>query len=63
MALLVVDHVRHVRHGRDDVHVELAVQTFLDNLHVQKTEEAATETEAESHRRLGLERERRIVEL
>ena len=39
--------VFHVRHGRDDVHVEFAVQSFLHDFHVQKSEEARAEAKAE----------------
>ena len=41
--------VRHVRNRRDDIHIELPEQPLLDNLQMQKTEEAATETESQSH--------------
>ena len=43
--LLVVNKIRNVWHGCDDIHVKLSSETFLHNLHVQKSEEAATETE------------------
>ena len=39
--------VFHVRHGRDDIDVEFAVQTFLHDFHVQKSEEARAEAESE----------------
>ena len=45
-ALLVVYHIGYVGHGGDDVHVELAVESFLYDLHVEQTQEATTETEA-----------------
>lgn len=41
--------VRHVRNRRDDIHIELPEQPLLNNLQMQKTEEAATETESQSH--------------
>ena len=54
--------VEHARRGRDQVHVELALETLLHDLHVQQAEEAAAEAEAERRRGLGLEEERRVVE-
>ena len=62
-ALLVIDKVRHVGDCCDDVHVELAVKAFLNDFHVQKAEETASETEAKCHRTFGREGERGIVEL
>ena len=55
--------VGDVRHGGDDIHVEFAVESLLDNLHVEQPEESAAESEAERQRALGLERERSVVEL
>ena len=63
LALLVVNEIGDVGHRRDDVHVELAVEPLLDDLHVEQTQEAAAEAEAQSHRRLGLEGEGGVVEL
>ena len=63
VSLLVIHHVRHVGHGGDDVHVELAVETLLHDFHVQQTQESASESESQCYRRLWLERERRVVEL
>ena len=37
VSLLVVDVVRHVRHGGNHVHIEFAVQAFLHNLHVEQS--------------------------
>ena len=54
--------VEHARRGRDQVHVELALEPLLDDLHVQQAEEAAAEAEAERRRRLRLEEERRVVQ-
>ena len=62
-ALLRVDLIRDVGHGRDDIHVELAVEPLLYDLHVQQAEEAAPETESQGGRALGLEGQRRVVEL
>ena len=61
--LLVIYHIRYVRNGGDNIHVELAVQTLLHNFHVEQTEESATETEAQCHGTLRRECKRRIVEL
>ena len=44
-AQLVVHHIANVRHGGDNVHIELTVESLLDNLHMQQTQETATETE------------------
>ena len=63
LTLLRIAHIRHVGHGGDDVHVELAVEAFLDNLHVEQAEEAAAEAEAQSHRRLWREGQRGVVQL
>ena len=63
ITMLVIDHIRHVGHGGDDVHIELAVEALLHYLHVEQAQEAAAETEAEGYRRLGHEGERGIVEL
>ena len=54
--------VEHARRGGDQVHVELALEPLLDDLHVQQPEEAAAEAEAERRRGLRLEEERRVVE-
>ena len=39
--------VFHVRHSRDDVHVEFAVEAFLHDFHVQQPEEPGTEAKAQ----------------
>ena len=61
--LLVIYHIGYVRNGGDDIHVELTVQTLLYNLHVEQTEESASETEAQGNRTLRREGKRSIVEL
>ena len=53
-AVGVVDVVLHVRHRRDQIEVELALQPLLHDLHVQQAEEAAAEAEAERGGRLRL---------
>ena len=55
--VLIVNVVAHVRHRGDHIHVELSVQSFLHDLHVQQAQESAAETEAQCHRRFGLEGE------
>ena len=54
--------VQHARRRRHQVHVELALEPLLDDLHVQQAEEPAAEPEAERHRRLRLVEERRVVQ-
>ncbi len=54
--------VNHARIRRDDVHVELAPQPFLDNLHVEQAEKPAAKPEPERRRTLCLVLERGIVE-
>src|SRR5207248_7632883 len=44
------------------VHVELALEALLHDLHVKQAEEAAAEPEAERRRRLRFVEERRVVE-
>ena len=55
--------VGDVRRGDEEVEVELALEALADDLHVQEAEEAAAEPEAERLRRLGLVRERAVVQL
>ena len=62
-ASLVVHLIAHIRHRGDHVHVEFAAKALLNNLHVEQAEESASESEAESRRRFGLECERGIVKL
>ena len=54
--------IQHARRGRHQVHVELALEPLLHDLHVQQAEEAAAEPEAERDRGLRLEEERRVVQ-
>ena len=63
IAMLVIYQVRYVRNSGDDVHIELAVETLLHNLHVEQTEEAATESKAKSYGRLGRKGQRSVVKL
>ncbi len=46
---------------RDKVEVILALQSLLDDLHVQESEEAAAIAEAQCHRGLGLKGEGRVI--
>ena len=55
--------VRDVRRRHEQVEVELALEPLADDLHVQQAEEAATEPEAESLRRLRLVEQRAVVQL
>ena len=63
LSLLVIDEIRHVGDGGDDVHVELTIEPLLHYLHMKKSQEAASETEAKRHGALGSEGEAGIVEL
>src|SRR5690606_16688858 len=62
LAVVRLDLVDDRRRGRDQRQAVLALETFLHDLHVQETEEAAAESEAERGARLGLERKRRVVQ-
>ena len=55
--------VHNGRCGGDEVQIELTFQTFLNNFHVEQTQEAAAETEAQCFGGLCLEGEGRIVQL
>jgi hypothetical protein len=58
-----VDQVGDGGCGLDDVHAALALQTLLDDVHVEQAEEAAAEPEAEGLGVLHLERETRVVDV
>ena len=65
-AQLAAAHLNLVLHrwrGRQQVEVVLALQPFLDDLHVEQAEEAAAEPESERRRRFRQVGERRVVEL
>ncbi len=55
--------IHHRRRGGDQVLVELALQPFLHDFHVQQAEEAAAEAEAQRLRHFRLVVQRGIVEL
>ena len=61
-AVVHVQVVDDRRRGRDQVEIELALQTLGDDLEMQQAEEAAAEAEAERGRAFRLEREARVVE-
>ncbi len=63
VALLVIYKIGNVRDSGYDIHVKLSSETFLNNLHMQESQETATETETESRRGFRLESQRSIVEL
>ena len=63
LAFLVIYFIGHVWHCGDYLHIELAAQTLLHNLHVKQAQESATETEAQSHRRFWRECESGIIQL
>ena len=54
--------VQHARRRGDQVHVELALEPLLHDLHVQQPEEAAAEAEAQRHRGFRLEEERGVIQ-
>ncbi len=57
------DFVDDARVGGDDVHVVFAAEAFLDDFHVEESEEAAAEAEAEGDGAFGLEDEGGVVDL
>ncbi len=61
-AVAHVNVVFHVRHGRDDVHVEFAVEAFLHDFHVQQSEESRAEAKAERFGCFRFPAEGRIVQ-
>ena len=63
LALFRIHHIRHIGHGCNDIHVKLTVESLLHNLHVEQAKESTTEAKAQGNTRLGLERQRRIVQL
>ena len=55
--------VNHTWVCGDDVHVELAPETFLNNFQVQQPQKSATKTKAKRCRAFGLIKKAVIVEL
>ncbi len=62
-AILRHNAVDDVRGSRDEVKVELSLQTLANDLQVEQSEEAAAKAEAEGCGGFGLEGQRRVVEL
>ncbi len=59
-----LDHVvDHRGRGGNQIQIELALQALLNDLHVQQTQEARAEAEAQRHRGLRLKGQRGVVEL
>ena len=55
--LLVIHVIGNVGHRGYHVHVEFAVEPLLNDFHVEQSEEAASEAEAQSDRTLRRERQ------
>ena len=62
LAALLEDVVFHRGSGRKQIEVELALEAFLHDLHVQKPQKADAEAEAERVGLFGLPQQRGIVE-
>ena len=58
-----IDLVGDVRNGRNDIHVELPEQAFLDYFKMEEAQETAPEAETEGQRRLRLIDKGSVVEL
>ena len=63
LAVFQHDFINHCWRSGNQVHVELALQTFLHDFQVQQAQEAATETEAQCLGNLRLKFQRSIVKL
>ena len=48
IALLIIYMVGHVRYRSNHIHIKLTIQALLHNLHVEQSEETATETKTQS---------------
>ena len=55
--------INNVRCRRNQAQIIFTLQTLLDNVHMQKSQEAAAEAKAQRRRGLRLEHERSIVQL
>ena len=55
MTLFIVNIIRNVRHSGYHIHVKFTVKSLLHNLHVQQSQESATESEAQRQRGFRLE--------
>ena len=58
-----VHFVRHVWNRRNDIHIEFAIETLLNDFHMQESQKTASEAESECCGRFRLESQRCIVEL
>ena len=45
IALFVVNHIGHIGDGGNNIHIKLPIQTFLNDFHVQQSQEATTKAE------------------
>ena len=63
LAVFQHDFINHRWRSGNQVHVELAFQTFLNDFQVQQTQESATEAEAQRLGNLRLKFQRSIVQL
>ena len=54
--------VTHAGRGRDQIEIEFALQTFLNDFHVEQSEKAAAKTEAERGRAFRLVEKRSVVQ-
>src|SRR5437764_3486104 len=62
LAIRLRDLIAHARRSGDQLQIKFALQSLLNDLHVQQAEKAAAEAESECNRTFGLEEKRRIVE-
>ena len=58
-----MDFINYTWSGGNKVEIILALQTLLDNLHMEKSQKAAAIAEAQSHGGFGLEGKRGVVQL
>ena len=63
IAVCKMKFIFNARSGCDKIKIIFTLKSFLNDLHVQKSQKTATETEAERSRGLGLEKQGRIVKL
>ena len=63
ITFFIIYFVGYVRYCRDHIHIEFTVQAFLDNLHMQQSQESATETKTQSGRTFRLECQGSIIQL
>src|ERR1019366_8561631 len=59
----LVNQIADPRRRSNQVEVVLALQSLLNNFHVQQTQKPAAEAEAQRHRTFRLKEKRRVVEL